>query len=67
MRQRAINLLERINRQLKSAKKHKQSKIMNEDELREQEQAELRELALAAIEQKRSRRAHDNRTSANTT
>ena len=72
MRQRATNLLERIDERLKSAKKkaEKEEKLrmMDDNWLREQEQAELRDLEqAAAIERKRRGRAHDNRSSANTT
>ena len=64
MKQRVVNLLERIDRQLRSAKKKEQLQIMNDNQMREQEQAELRELKLiAAIEWKR-RRAHANRSRA---
>ena len=58
MRQRANNLLQRIDGRLRSAKKkaEKEEKllIMDDNQLREKEQAELRELKqAAAIERKR--------------
>ena len=72
MRERANNLLQRLDGRLRSAKKkaEKEEKllIMDDNQLREKEQAELRELEhVAAIERKRRRgRACDNRSSANT-
>ena len=73
MKQRANNLLKRIDGRLRSAKKkaerEEKLRIMYDSQLREKEQAELRELEQAAVvERKRRRgRAHDNRSSDNTT
>ena len=72
MRQRANNLLQRIDGRLRSAKKKTEREekllILDDNQLREKEQAELRELEqVAVIERKRRRRrAHDNRSPANT-
>ena len=72
MKQRANNLLQRIDGRLRSAKKkaEKEEKllIMDDNQRREKEQAELRELEQAAvIERKRRGRARGNRSSDNTT
>lgn len=64
MKQRVSNLLGRIDRRLRSAKKKEQLQIMNENQLREQEQAELRELKLAAALEWKRRRARTNRSRA---
>ena len=72
MKQRANNLLQRIDGRLRSAKKKAEREekllIMDGNQLREKEQAELRELKQAAVieRKKRGRRARDNRSSANT-
>ena len=64
MKQRVANLLGRIDRRLRSAKKKEQLQIMNEKQMKEQEQAELRELKLAAAIGWKRRRAHANRSTA---
>ena len=70
MKQRADNFLQRINGRLrlakKKAKREEKLLIMDDNQLREQEQTELRELEqAAAIERKRRIEPRDNR-SANT-
>ena len=72
MRERANNLLQRIDGRLRSAKKKAEREekllIMDNNQLREKEQAELRELEQAAITERKRRRgrARDNRSPANT-
>ena len=71
MRQRANNLLQRIDGRLRSSKnkaeKEEKLLIMDDNHLREKEQAELRELEqAAAIERKRRAHARDNRSSDST-
>ena len=73
MKQRANNLLQRIDGRLRSAKKKSERAekllIMDDNQLREKEQAELRELEQAAVveRKRRRRRTRGNRSSANTT
>ena len=62
MRQRANNLLQRIDGRLRSAKKKAEREekllIMDDNQLREKEQAELRELERAAAIECKRRHMH---------